>query len=86
MESLQQSYDVVSCRAFASLPDFTTWSRAALAPQGVWLAMKGQHPQEEMAALPPQVQVLNVEALAVPGLPAQRCIVWMRPTSSTTPA
>ena len=86
VESLQQSYDVVSCRAFASLLDFTTWSRAALAPQGIWLAMKGQHPQEEMAALPPQVQVLNVEALAVPGLPAQRCIVWMRPTSSTTPA
>lgn len=86
VESLQQSYDVVSCRAFASLLDFTTWSRAALAPQGVWLAMKGQHPQEEMAALPPQVQVLNVETLAVPGLPAQRCIVWMRPTSSPTPA
>ena len=86
VESLQQSYDVVSCRAFASLLDFITWSRAALAPQGIWLAMKGQHPQEEMAALPPQVQVLNVEALAVPGLPAQRCIVWMRPTSSTTPA
>lgn len=86
VESLQQSYDVVSCRAFASLLDFTTWSRAALAPQGIWLAMKGQHPQEEMAALPPQVQVLNVEALAVPGLPAQRCIVWMRPTSSTIPA
>ena len=86
VESLQQSYDVVSCRAFASLLDFTTWSRAALAPQGIWLAMKGQHPQAEMAALPPQVQVLNVEALAVPGLPAQRCIVWMRPTSSPTPA
>lgn len=86
VESLQQSYDVVSCRAFASLLDFTTWSRAALAPQGIWLAMKGQHPQEEMAALPPQVQVLNVEALAVPGLSAQRCIVWMRPAPSPTPA
>ena len=86
VESLQQSYDVVSCRAFASLLDFTTWSRAALAPQGIWLAMKGQHPQEEMAALPPQVQVLNVEALVVPGLPAQRCIVWMRPAPSPTPA
>jgi len=86
VESLQQSYDVVSCRAFASLLDFTTWSRAALAPQGIWLAMKGQHPQEEMAALPSQVQVLNVEALDVPGLPAQRCIVWMRPAPSPTPA
>ncbi len=79
VEKLDQPYDVVSSRAFASLLDFTTWSRGALAEQGVWLAMKGKHPADELAALPPNVAVFHVEQLAVPGLDAQRCIVWMRP-------
>lgn len=84
VESLQQPYTIVSCRAFASLVDFTTWSRAAIAPDGVWLAMKGKHPQDEIDALAPdQVQVFHVEPLSVPGLDAERCIVWLRPLGST---
>lgn len=78
VETLAGPFDVVSCRAFASLPDFTAWSQGALAPGGVWLAMKGKHPADEIAALPPEVQVFHVEQLAVPGLGAERCIVWMR--------
>ena len=84
VESLVGPYDVVSCRAFASLQDFTAWSRSALAPQGVWLAMKGKQPQDELAALPGDVQVFHVEPLQVPGLDAERCIVWMRPSSQRT--
>jgi len=71
-------YDVVTSRAFASLLDFTSWSRAALRPGGVWMAMKGRHPAEEMAALPADVEVFHVEPLKVPGLDAERCVVWMR--------
>lgn len=81
VETLAGPFDVVSCRAFAALADFTTWSRRALAPQGVWLAMKGRHPQDEIAALPADVQVFHVEQLAVPGLDAERCICWMRPVA-----
>jgi 16S rRNA (guanine527-N7)-methyltransferase len=81
VETLAGPFDVVSCRAFASLADFTTWSREALAPTGVWLAMKGRHPQDEIDALPAGVQVFHVEPLAVPGLQAERCIVWMRPVA-----
>jgi len=79
VETLTTPFDVVSCRAFAALADFTAWSRGALAPDGVWLAMKGKHPSEELAALPAGVQVFHVEPLQVPGLAAERCIVWMRP-------
>ena len=80
VETLSTPFDVVSCRAFASLPDFVGWSRAALAaPHGVWLAMKGKHPDEEIAALPADVQVFHVEQLVVPGLDAERCIIWMKP-------
>ena len=80
VETLTTPYDIISCRAFASLPDFVTWSRGALAAgHGVWLAMKGKHPDDEIAALPAGVQVFHVEQLAVPGLDAERCILWMRP-------
>ncbi len=78
VESLTEPYDVVSSRAFASLVDFTTWSEKALAGQGVWMGMKGKHPADEMSALPASVEVFHVEQLAVPGLDAERCIVWMR--------
>jgi 16S rRNA (guanine527-N7)-methyltransferase len=79
VETVVDGYDVVSARAFSSLADFVQGSRQALAPDGVWLAMKGKHPAEEIAALPPGVaQVFHVEQLTVPGLDAERCIVWMR--------
>ena len=82
VETLAGPFDIISCRAFASLPDFVNWSRSALAaPHGAWLAMKGKHPDDEIAALPPGVGVFHVEPLNVPGLDAERCIVWMRPVA-----
>ena len=78
VENLREAYDVVTSRAFASLKDFVTWSRSALAPNGVWMAMKGRQPDAEIAELPAGVSVFHVEPIAVPGLDAQRCIVWMR--------
>lgn len=79
VESLTDPYQVICSRAFASLPDFVTWSRSALAEGGVWMAMKGKHPQSEIDALPTDVQVFHVEPLAVPGLDVERCMVWMSP-------
>ncbi|CAN5654847.1 16S rRNA (guanine(527)-N(7))-methyltransferase RsmG [soil metagenome] len=78
VESLTQPYDVVCSRAFAALADFVNWSVSALAEEGVWLAMKGKVPSEEVAVLPKTVEVFHVEQLIVPGLDAQRCIVWIR--------
>ena len=79
VESLTDPYQVISSRAFASLPDFVAWSRSALAEGGVWMAMKGKHPQEEIDALPEDVKVFHVEPLTVPGLDVERCMVWMKP-------
>jgi 16S rRNA (guanine527-N7)-methyltransferase len=75
-------FDVVCSRAFASLVDFANWSREALNPGAVWMAMKGKQPVDELAALPAHVAVFHVEQLQVPGLDAERCIVWMRPVSA----
>jgi 16S rRNA (guanine527-N7)-methyltransferase len=73
------SFDVISSRAFASLADFVRLTRAHLSNQGAWLAMKGKTPDLEIADLPDGIDVFHVEQLRVPGLGADRCIVWMRP-------
>jgi 16S rRNA (guanine527-N7)-methyltransferase len=78
VEQLTTRYPLISCRAFASLVDFTSWSRQALEEGGTWLAMKGRHPDDEIAALPAEVRVFHVEPLKVPGLDAERCILWLR--------
>ena len=78
VESIAQPFDVICSRAFASLTDFTQWSAAALAPQGAWMAMKGKHPAEELATLRPDIELFHVEQLQVPGLDAERCILWFR--------
>lgn len=71
--------DVVTSRAFSSLPDFVALTRSHLAAGGVWMAMKGKTPDAELAALPTNVETFHVEQLTVPGLDAERCLVWMRP-------
>lgn len=72
-------FDVIISRAFASLADFVALTHQHLAPCGAWAAMKGRAPEDEMAALPPDIDVFHVEPLHVPGLDAQRCLVWMQP-------
>ena len=82
VETLSGPFDVIGSRAFASLPDFVNWSSGALADRGVWMAMKGKLPEEEMSALPPTAQVFHVEQLLVPGLNAERCMVWMKKSTA----
>ena len=84
VENIATPFDLVCSRAFASLIDFTQWSANALAPSAVWMAMKGKHPADELAALPPTVEVFHVEQLHVPGLAADRCVVWMRKAEQLT--
>ncbi|HWH83072.1 MAG TPA: 16S rRNA (guanine(527)-N(7))-methyltransferase RsmG [Burkholderiaceae bacterium] len=72
------SFDAITSRAFASLADFVAATSRQLAAGGVWMAMKGRSPADEIAALPADVRVFHVEPLAVPGLDAERCLVWMR--------
>ncbi len=84
VEKLAGPYDLVCSRAFASLADFTQWSAGALGASCTWMAMKGKHPADEIAALPPAVTVFHVEPLQVPGLDAERCLVWMKKAEALT--
>lgn len=72
-------FGVIVSRAFASLDDFTRLTRHLLAPAGAWMAMKGKTPDDEIADLPVDLGVFHVEHLSVPGLQADRCLVWIRP-------
>lgn len=74
-----EPFNVVTSRAFASLVDFTTLTRQHLGDAGIWMAMKGKPPTDELASLPGAIDVFHVEQIAVPDLKADRCLVWMRP-------
>jgi 16S rRNA (guanine527-N7)-methyltransferase len=79
VETLTEKYDIITSRAFATLLDFVTGSKEALKSEtGAWLAMKAKETGVEIAELPADVTVFHVEQLTVPGLDAERCIVWMR--------
>jgi 16S rRNA (guanine527-N7)-methyltransferase len=81
----EPGFDVITSRAFASLTDFTTLTRHLLADRGCWLAMKGPQVDAELAELAqhqPALQLLLREPLDVPGLGAQRCLIWLRPTAA----
>jgi 16S rRNA (guanine527-N7)-methyltransferase len=73
-----QPFDVIASRAFASLADFVGVTRPLAKEDGIWLAMKGKLPLDEIASLPADVQAFHVERLEVPGLDAERCLIWMR--------
>lgn len=72
-------FDLIVSRAFSSLEEFSRLTRAHLArPGGRWLAMKGKAPRSEIDAVEPPIDVFHVEPLLVPGLDADRTLVWMR--------
>ena len=80
VESLApQAADLIVSRAFASLADFVGLTRPHLAEGGAWAAMKGRRPDDEIAALGNDTDVFHVEPLQVPGLDAERHLIWMRP-------
>lgn len=72
-------FDAVISRAFSSLAEFAALTRHLLRPGGRWLAMKGGVPEDEIAALPPDIAVVAVHPLRVPGLDAERNLIVMEP-------
>ena len=72
-------YDVIVSRAFASLADMVRLTAHLLAPDGVWAAMKGAFPSEELSALPLTVELVRAVKLRVPLLGAERHLVVLRP-------
>jgi len=74
----RQSFDAVLSRAFASLGDMIAGCRHLLRPDGQFLAMKGQHPVDELREIQDRAELLGIEDLSVPGLAEDRCLVRLR--------
>ncbi|EPC00729.1 hypothetical protein L861_13130 [Litchfieldella anticariensis FP35 = DSM 16096] len=71
-------FDQVISRAFASLEDFVLLSEPLLAADGEWLAMKGRFPGDELQRLPAGIELVDRQALQVPGEPGQRHLLTLR--------
>ena len=70
-------FDVIVSRAFASLDRFASVTDHMLRPGGVWVAQKGHVPDDEIARLRRDLRVFHVEPVTVPGLDAERHLIWM---------
>jgi 16S rRNA (guanine527-N7)-methyltransferase len=71
-------FDTVVARAFAPLPRLVQLIAPLCGPATRVLAMKGRHPQEEIAALPAPWKLDSARRLSVPGLEAERCLLVLR--------
>ncbi len=74
-------FDVITSRAFADLSDFVNWSGHLLAEGGQFIALKGVAPPDEQERLPLEWKVSRLQALQVPGLNAERHLVFIEKTS-----
>lgn len=75
-----EQIDIVLCRAFSALDKFVGQSAPLVSGTGKLLAMKGQFPAEELAALPANCTVTGTTELAVPGVEGTRHVIEIRPT------
>lgn len=75
VENVRGNFDCITARAFASLPDMLSWGGHLLAEDGRWLAMKGRHASDELAALPPGFRLEAEHKLLVPDLDAERSLL-----------
>ena len=70
-------FDVITSRAFSELVNFVNWAGHLLAPNGVMIALKGQLPEHEIEVLPAGWKVNEIREIHVPGLEAQRHLLWL---------
>lgn len=75
---VKTKFDVITSRAFADLSDFVNWSGHLLQDGGRFIALKGTAPAEERERLPEPWKVQKLEPLEVPGLDAERHLVFIQ--------
>lgn len=75
VEEVEGQFDCITARAFASLHDMLAWGGHLLTKDGIWLAMKGKHPDDELPGVPAGFEVRAIHALAVPDVGGERHLV-----------
>lgn len=82
--SADETFDVITSRAFAELSDFVRWSAHLLTPGGELIAMKGQATADELERLPAEWRISRKTSVRVPGLNAQRHLVHIARADPTS--
>jgi 16S rRNA (guanine527-N7)-methyltransferase len=82
VEDARGQYDCITARAFATLGDMLRMGGHLLAPDGIWLALKGQLSKDEVLGVPAGFTVAGVTPLDVPGLGAARQVAIIRRTNA----
>ena len=80
---VEHEFDVITSRAFADLSDFVNWSGQLLAEGGEFIALKGMAPADEQERLPAPWKVSDLKPLQVPGLDAERHLVFIKKSQQT---
>jgi 16S rRNA (guanine527-N7)-methyltransferase len=75
VEEVEGQFDCITARAFASLEDMLAWGGHLLTKDGIWLAMKGKHPDEELPGVPAGFEVRAIHTLNVPDVGGERHLV-----------
>lgn len=75
VEDVEGQFDCITARAFASLADMLDWGGHLLTKSGIWLAMKGKHPEDELAGVPDGFEVRAIHTLSVPNVGGERHLV-----------
>ena len=80
VEKYQQNqlFSVVVSRAFSGLPEFVALAGHLVANGGTLLAMKGVNPAAEIAQINDRFKLSGVTSLNVPGLNAERHLVFLK--------
>ena len=78
-------FQTVISRAFSDLADFARLAGHLCATEGVMIAMKGLHPDDEIAHLPSSWKVKKTLRLEIPQLEASRHLVFIHSLSPTAP-
>ena len=81
---VKTKFDVITSRAFADLSDFVNWSGHLLEEGGQFIALKGTAPAEERERLPEPWKVQKLQPLQVPGLEAERHLVFIKSEQTET--
>ncbi len=77
-------FDTVTSRAFSDLQQMLDCTAHLIAPDGIWLAMKGRHPEAELGCIH---RAYRIESYTVAGIDGERCCVivenkespWQKP-------
>jgi 16S rRNA (guanine527-N7)-methyltransferase len=80
VQDVAGEFACITTRAFASLKEMLVWGGHLLARDGIWLALKGRLPNNEIDDLPPGFTVTATRMLQVPGLDAERHLVIISKT------